>query len=277
MTLTELRKQVAALGFRDDVEDPEAFVVMANRALLTIFNDWGVTSTARIAVTAPRVVNYHSSLLYKPEAPLKVKLYGKSFSFEAYGSGSVTVYSKNEEKKIEFENGEQVADFINDEAELCFGGNFSYTILVLTSFDCLSSDKKQDIPIYSMYRIIDKNLLPYDFMSLHSAPTDARGIEIPDVHANGGAVLIPFGYTGEIYFTYKRRPKKISLEDEGLAIDIPPQAESMLGTLTAAYLYLDEEPEKAEYYMALYKQEMSDLRRFVTRNIGINYRTNRWA
>ena len=66
----------------------------------------------------------------------------------------------------------------------------------------------------------------------------------------------------------------LSLDSE---IPIPPDVESLLPLATAAFLYLDDEPTAAEYYMSLYREESAILRRYATRAIDTAYRHNGWA
>ena len=58
---------------------------------------------------------------------------------------------------------------------------------------------------------------------------------------------------------------------------MPEETRELLPLLVASYLWLDDDPEKAEYYRALYADGINILRRNVFRRLDNVYKTNGWA
>ena len=60
-------------------------------------------------------------------------------------------------------------------------------------------------------------------------------------------------------------------------IDVPEELAELLPLAVASFVWLDDDPEKAQYYMSLYKDGIGTLRRFHPRELGSSYVTNGWA
>ncbi len=70
---------------------------------------------------------------------------------------------------------------------------------------------------------------------------------------------------------YHRAPRPLSDADTTEA-DIPRGCEHLLALLTASYLYLDDEPERAQYYLSLYRDGMLRLTQTATHSHALPYR-----
>ena len=68
---------------------------------------------------------------------------------------------------------------------------------------------------------------------------------------------------------YSRKP--VPIEKEDARVDIAPEAEPLLPLLGGAYLWLDDEPEKAQYYMLLYREGVNRLQAARRRNLAGGY------
>ena len=51
----------------------------------------------------------------------------------------------------------------------------------------------------------------------------------------------------------------------------------MLPLLTASFMWLDDDAAKAQYYMSLYRDMVTNVKRFQTSKIDAEYRVNGWA
>ena len=51
------------------------------------------------------------------------------------------------------------------------------------------------------------------------------------------------------------------------ALDIPSELEHLVALVTASYVWLDDDPEKAQYYMSLYREGMSALKIYTRRAV----------
>ena len=47
-------------------------------------------------------------------------------------------------------------------------------------------------------------------------------------------------------------------------VDIPREIEHLVPLLTAAYVWLDDDEEKASYYMAIYRENLASLKLYST-------------
>ena len=84
-------------------------------------------------------------------------------------------------------------------------------------------------------------------------------------------------FFGTVTLRYKPYPKKISKNESDSPIDIPRELESLLPLLCASYVWLDDNPERSQYYLELYNAEAALIkRRFPARLEGFRDVTG-WA
>ena len=122
---------------------------------------------------------------------------------------------------------------------------------------------------YEPYTRYDISALKADFLALASPP-----IVDDDTHLllnqgyeveNGRVILLPYNANGVYRIQYHKTPA--SLVNEGSAstdetvIDLDPDLCALLPTLVAAYVWVEDEPSKAEYYMSLYRELAADVER----------------
>ena len=96
-----------------------------------------------------------------------------------------------------------------------------------------------------------------DFLSFSRLPEDGEGRLISDAKISGGRLILPADFEGEIKIYYNRRPKDITSADENERIDVPEEIAHLPALLTASYLWLEDEPERASYYLGLYRDGMA--------------------
>ena len=87
----------------------------------------------------------------------------------------------------------------------------------------------------------------------------------------------PQEYSGEINVKYERAPREITLDDRDTEIDVSKEKLPLLPLLTAAFLWLEDDWDKSQYYLSLYKDTLLTVRRAGAREIGSKYTTNGWA
>ena len=105
-----------------------------------------------------------------------------------------------------------------------------------------------------------------DTVSLRGPIEAEDGSTIKGALIDCSGISLPIGFCGTAYAYRKRLPKKLTLDDMGKEIDIPRFAEYLLALMTAAFLLLDEDPERASFYISLYKSEADRHRRFERRS-----------
>ena len=93
-----------------------------------------------------------------------------------------------------------------------------------------------------------------------SAPKHPSGTIIKGAYSNGYNITLPESFSGELFVLYKPMPKELTLDSGEDEIELPAYAEHLVALLTASFVLLDDEPEKADYYMSLYRSEASKLR-----------------
>jgi hypothetical protein len=84
-------------------------------------------------------------------------------------------------------------------------------------------------------------------------------------------MAIPEAYSGKISVVYKCAPPNLTGgRDE--EIELPLGCEHLLALLSASYIWLDDDAERAQYYMNLYREAMSSLKRRGKDDIDSGYR-----
>jgi hypothetical protein len=139
---------------------------------------------------------------------------------------------------------------------LIFSGEYAFTVRDLAFYGEITSARTEDIPISGVPFEYDMTSIINCFISLAAPPTDAFGRVIEGAELCGKILSVPSSYSGDIRLLCKRGSE---LSENG-SIDIPAECEPMLALLTASYYWLDDDPEKAQYYRAAYRDGMSALR-----------------
>lgn len=279
MTLTNLLEEVYALGFEDSAQLDENFVITANRALMHIFSERCEEKLGKMIATRLDLLSYIPSYIHRPGEDKTFLLPGKAFSFRVSGSGSYKIKDINGERTENFDTVMgQRRGFIADGASITFLGEYSYTVIGLASFPYTMGADVSDIPIFSKekaYRISDSI---FDFLAFTKLPTDKDGYGIKDCRICGDILYLPSDFEGEVNILYKRRPGALTVDSPDEEIDIPKSAENLLPLLVASFLWLDDDPDKAQYYMQLYREEMTRLKRYIPSDIGGSYQdVTGWA
>ena len=83
----------------------------------------------------------------------------------------------------------------------------------------------------------------------------ADGTVVGDAVVHGHILTVPAGIDGELTVYYHRAPVRLR-GDDAQTVDVPQGCEHLLSLLTASYLWLDDEPERAQYYLSLYRDGM---------------------
>lgn len=279
MTLNRLLEEVYALGFEDAAELNEAFIYSAERAQRLILMEHGNENTGKIIATKLDTASHMELYSHTPGANTSFPIHGVAYSFKVSGKGAFTVTDASGTKITEFNDlmGTHRA-FVSGEAVITFCGDFSYSVIDFTVFHSVGGAEASDIPIYS--RTKDYRITEYikDYLAATKIPTDPYGRSIEGATVSGDLLKLPSDYSGEIIIHYKRVPKKISVDNADGEIDIPRSCEHLLPLLTASYIWLDDDPDKAQYYMSIYREEMARIRRYVSSQFDNEYRdVTGWA
>lgn len=285
MTVSELYHSVAQLGFEDVLEYDVGFYLAANRAILQINAIRPHQSHCVIRHRTPEnsiigattdPVDKIDDLIFEAEAVV-------SYYFEADGEGVAYIERYDEAADawsiigaVNF-NGhggflphrgfiKRDGAFYNGRVRLRFTGQYVYTVRGVAMYAHLYGSTEAEIPAYEAFTRYDISAMADDFMRLASPPIEegdelrrlSGGYDVEDERV----ILLPRGAEGTYKVMYHRRPA--ALVDEGApaedstVIDLDAEAAAMMPLLVAAYLWLDDEPEKAQYYMNLYSVQAAE-------------------
>ena len=282
MTVSELYKQSAQLGFENSLESGDRFYYAANRALLQI-------SALRPAISSC-VIN-HKPLAnaaiggkntFTPVTVNGERIYmassARSYYFEADGNGEVIVErfadgvwklvgSKTLKSTRRFlpyrgilENGEGAV-------RIRFTGQYLYSVRNVALYDELYSSLESDIPAYELFTAYDIRSLVDDFLSL-SSPVIAEDEGYTKLNQecrveNGSIVLLPYSASGVYKVLYRRKPVAIKTENNPESnndlIDLDEELCSLMPLLIASYVWVEDEPSMAEYYLNLYRERAAEI------------------
>ncbi len=287
MTIRELYDAVAQLGFETTLEDYESgFFSLANRAMIQVNRvrpKMSIFKLNHFPLKNLLEVDYFEPVCKDDEALTFVAEGARSYYFECNGNGVVTIEKTNDGESWEVigsidlkaDHGRFVAyrGFILDGEEtylgrvrLKFDGDFIYYVQNVALYGCLISSDEMDIPACGKYSAYDLAGLTDDFDSFVFPPiVDAqRGekfvLDEDYFIENRSKVLVPASINGvfDIYYYRKIRPIDESMEEE-TELDLDDDLCSILVNLIASYVWVDDEPTKAEYYLSLYREQVAEI------------------
>lgn len=276
MTYNDLCEEIKELGFEVDLDAPSRMLAAAKRALREIYTVRPIFKNAIIYQRIPRPISRKKEIACRAGEEISVPYSSaRAFSFRSSGEGYVTVKENGEERTLSFSGLNSVTKaFLHGEGELIFKGDYSFTVSELAIFGEISSGSTEDIPLYAMPREYNMAELVEGFISLASPPSDSIGNVISGASLCGNTLTVPFDFSGDIFLTCKSGSE---LSETG-RIDIPAECEPLLALLTASYYWLDDDPEKAQYYRSLYHEGMTSLRYNNRGRLNSNVATgNGWA
>lgn len=275
MTVKELMMEVAALGFENEIELNSAFSSAATRAIRHIYTDRAVLATVSVIPASQAPAFHRAKLLHPQGESISLPIDGRAYAFKTSGTGSFTIGGS----RSSFSGPATVfRGFCSAGDILTFSGDFRYTVYDLTVYSERTSEHAADIRLRGEEQSFDLSLITDDFLAFACVPTDKLGKTIKGAHCEGSILYLPESVNTEVRVKYRRAPRPILPYDESEPVDITAEALPLLALLTSAYLWLDDDREKAEYYMQLYRSEMASLRRYVSPTQGGQYDIpNGWA
>ena len=287
MTVSELYNSVAQLGFEDSLEDDGRFFFAANRALLQVNSIRPATSV--YVINHKPMENKASCRSFIPLDKTEDLFFEatdvKSYFFEADGNGTAYVELLNTETgdwvKIgmqEFSGTQaftaykgfikQDGHFVHGTVRLHFTGEYLYSVKCVAMYSYLYSDDPSDIPAYEAHTRYDISSLVPDFLSLDVPPIReadygymSQGYDVE----NGRTILLPYDAKGLYKIKYQRMPRQLQnmgdAHEDTTVIDLDEDLCALLPLLIASYVWAEDEAEKAEYYLSLYRERATDIER----------------
>lgn len=299
MRVLDIYEAVSKLGFEDSLEDNIAFYQALNRATVQI-NDLRPRIGA-IEIFHKPLVNCIKDPFTVREVFQKVDFSAtgaKAYYFEVKGSGGYTVkYKKDEEyitaKDEDFQHSvftpisglitPEDGEKIEGEVILEIRSDYAIYIRNVALYDKLYGSAAEDIPAYTEYQAYDISALVDDFLALAERPIEMdghivmnTGYEIED----GRTLILPRDNSGTYKVRYKKLipdiPYKPSPEEDITVIPLDGDLCKLLPLLIAAYVWIDDETEKAQYYLNLYNARAGEIIRSNSDVSPLKYQTNGW-
>lgn len=302
MKVSELYNQVAQLGFEDSLENDDRFYQAANRALFQVA---ALRPEVRVFVLKHKPLE--NKILSDISGPFEKKeqLYFeaknvKSYYFEADGKGMCYIEKYNETNGEWEEKGDIPLEskinifksyygFINSECTNClvrlrFCGDYLYSVKNVAMYSDIYSDDEEDIPVFNEYTRYDISMMVDDFLALESPPIRYDGGFVKmgkhyDVES-GKMLLISNEISGVFQVLYRHKPtrleSKVNADEDNTIIDVDEELANLLPTLIASYVWLEDEPEKAQYYYSLYKELAYNVERNTRKLAPVTITNNGW-
>lgn len=277
MTLRELYDQVAHLGFETEIEYDAMFREQAYNAMIEISLSRPDVRQYEIVQTPPENLLRDAGMkVHSKEDIVFGVTGGKAFCFKFKGHvtclvkatiGGVfqTVATIDDEasaptvKRGFFASYYGVPADEGEPVQLVFTGSNRYAVFDVAIYGESLGGNVTDIPVYGKYIEYPLRSLIPDFGLLASPPlcesetgepVDADDIQIE----NGGIIRLSQRLFGRFFVRYRHMPQKMGEEDDEV-LDIDETSASLLPLLVASVLWLEDEPELAQYYRSLYERK----------------------
>ncbi len=286
MRVSELYKQVSGLGFEDTLENNDRFYYAANRALLQV-------SAIRPAIASYTInhrplTNMIIQNTFLPITRTENLCFevsdARAFYCEVDGNGMLYVemledgrwvmigdYTLTSNRAFKPYKGMIMKDgsFISGRVRLRFCGEFVYSVRNVALYRYTYSSNVEDVPPYEPHTTYDIRALVSDFLGLASPPIAEEenrrrlggGYDVVD----GRLIMLPYDAPGAYEVLYKHKPQELinngePTEDEA-EIDLADDLCALLPILIAAYVWAEDEPNLASYYLNLYREQAIEIER----------------
>ena len=268
MTLNDIKKEVAHLGFEgESAIDSGSIESALRRALFTIYTEHGAYSRWSIYQNSLIPAFHVPEIVHKGGEDSTIALDGRAYALVVSGTGTIEIKDGNGVRAHSFSTPYgYVYGKLTGDAEMHLKGEFCYTVYDLCVYDEVFEDGYEP-PKYTAVREYDLTEAIPDFLCAAGEPADRFGNKIPGASISSGMLLLPYEYKGEIVISYRKRAPRVSIDTPDVELNIPAELESLVPLLTAAYVWLDDSPEKAQYYMSLYRDGMSGVKLYTRRNV----------
>ena len=271
MTLNEIKKEVAHLGFESEGAIDSSIESAVRRALATVYTEHGARALGWIYQSSPTPKRHIPMISHRAEVDDVIPLDGGTYAFVVCGAGSFEVKDAGGTRTQGFDTqSAYVCGRVNSEGEIRFKGEFRYTVYDLCIYEEAFADGDAP-PMYGRTRGYDLSEIFPDFLFATSAPTDECGVKIAGASIYADTMYIPYGYTGRIGVEYRKRAPEVSIDTPDRELDIPKELESLVPLLAAAYVWLDDDADKAQYYMSLYRDGMSAVKLYTRRAVDTGF------
>lgn len=273
MTLTDIQNEVAALGFDNGVSLNQSLLCSIKRALRTIYTERGETGMIDIYQEPYLPSIYHERIVHRGDCgDTVIKVFGASYAFAASGVGGFRI--KTADKTREYSFNSQFSEFkgtLNGDSEITFFGKYMFVVYDLSVYDTVRSDEPGDISRHTGTKNYDLKKYAKDFMFAVSVPKNEYAKDIYGASIHADTLSVPASYRGRIRIKYRKGIPELSPDEPDKQINLPEEYHSLLPLLTSSYFWLDDDVEKSQYYMSLYRDGMAALKLYTSKEINSSY------
>ncbi len=263
VTLSQLRDAVALLGFESSLDalDENAarhFLFCADRALWAVERLRPRTALYHLYHDPPRNLLSGYNFRHCGKTDLVLEAEGAAaYTFWVAGEGRVTVCDGESAHTFSFAcpQGRRYCGLLSGKSvRLTFGGDYDYAVTQAALWDRCTSGNASDIQPGTPYATYCLEELCDAFLRCDDPPFVCRpeGARVED----GRLVLLPRDTPCECEVRYRRKHTPITPDTpDDFVLEADEDLCQLVPLLVAAYLCLDDAPDKAEFYLKLYAEQ----------------------
>jgi len=284
VTLSQLRDAVALLGFESSLEalDENAarhFLFCTDRALWAVERLRPRVAILRLCHDPAR--NLLDAYRYRHRGGEVLTLTAEgaaSYTFFVRGEGKVTVYDGKASRTFSFScpAGRRFCGLLSGQkASLVFAGDYDYSVTDAALWDRRFSGKEADIEPGTPYAVYDLEEYCEDFLRFDEPPFTERpeGARLE----NGHLLFLPRNTVCECEVRYRRKHTPVTADTpDDFRLEADEDLCQLVPLLVAAYLCLDDAPDKADFYLKLYTEQYARIKAEPTASVVEWSTSNHW-
>lgn len=278
MTLNDLKNEIAVLGFDKGLSLDSSLTLAVQRALRFAYAERGTHKNGVLYQRNPLPDFYCDKVNYTPGVQCAFEMNGGTYSLTVSGTGEFTVTDQSRVRTFPFSTQRtRFSGFISGKGKIEFSGKFSYTVYGICHFPEVFSNSTDGV---AYTRLKEYKLTEYfpDYAALVDIVRDKDGKAINDASVCSDRLLLPYEYVGEVNVRYRVAAPDVSGLGPDDEIKIDRELIHLIPLLAASYVWLEDDADKAQYYMSLYRDGMAALKVYDTRCLDTAYTdTTGWA
>ena len=211
-----------------------------------------------LPVNRTRASLFCEELVHSGGEKLKLALCGSAYSFRVCGRGAYTLKDSKGSLRREFDSPCQlVRGFISGGVgEIVFEGEYSYTVFSFTVIEGVCGPREEDIPTTIGETEVSVDSYADDLLAIREMPRDIHGEVIVGSRTVGKRIVFPKNFSGLATIYYERCPHPIA--QDTLIVDVDEDSSSLLPILTAYFLLIDGDVERAGEFLMLFNSSVKE-------------------
>ena len=274
MTVRELKYEVYSLAGLPVAEADNLFSSSLRLALDKIRTELLITDEIRIYIAPCRPTVSIPRLRHRSGERKSLPITGRAYSLGVSGKGYFTVRDGYRILRHDFDTEyTRFRGFIKEGGEICFAGEYAYSVFDFVCFSDIPGDREEDIPDGVGEIRID--LAAKGILRPITQPTDGFGVPIEGARIVGDLLVLPKDFEGVLRLEAVRISRACSSDTD--EIDIPLRYHTLLPPLVASFIFIDDDKELAEKYGRVYEDLKKELNSLSLPCSPTRVLTNGWA